>query len=117
MFFEVPLELYDEIRTRLTEAVGDENYFSGTLAFPFKGIFCRLRTSVIVYRRTERLPEGTFSVIDDLVPVWWEFHSSSAQSAQTFSPFILPNESPTKNSHPHRSHRSPAPSSPQTLSP
>lgn len=87
MFFEVPLELYDEIRTRLTEAVGDENYFSGTLAFPFKGIFCRLRTSVIVYRRTERLPEGTFSVIDDLVPVWWEFHIESDEAGEVLNDF------------------------------
>lgn len=87
MFFEVPLELYDEIRTRLTEAVGDENYFSGTLAFPFGGIFCRLRTSVIVYRRTERLPEGTFSVIDDLVPVWWEFHIESDEAGEVLNDF------------------------------
>lgn len=87
MFFEVPLELYDEIRTRLTEAVGDENYFSGTLAFPFGDIFCRLRTSVIVYRRTERLPEGTFPVIDDLVPVWWEFHTESDDAGEVLNDF------------------------------
>ncbi len=87
MFFEVPLELYDEIRTRLTEAVGDDNYFSGTLAFPFEGISCRLRASVIVYRRTERLPEGTFSVIDDLVPVWWEFHTESDDAGEMLNDF------------------------------
>ncbi len=87
MFFEVPLELYDEIRTRLTEAIGDENYFSGTLTFPFEGISCRLQTSVIVYRRTERLPEGTFSVIDDLVPVWWEFHTESDDAGEMLNDF------------------------------
>ncbi len=87
MFFEVPLELYDEIRTRLTEAIGDENYFSGTLAFPFEGISCRLRASVIVCRRTERLPEGTFSVIDDLVPVWWEFHTESDDAGEMLNDF------------------------------
>ncbi len=87
MFFEVPLELYDEIRTRLTEAVGDKNYFSGTLAFLFEGISCRLRTSVIVCRRTERLPEGTFSVIDDLVPVWWEFHTESDDAGEMLNDF------------------------------
>ncbi len=87
MFFEVPLELYDEIRARLTEAIGDENYFSGTLTFPFEGIFCRLQTSVIVYRRTERLPEGTFSVITDLVPVWWEFHTESDDAGEMLNDF------------------------------
>ncbi len=87
MFFEVPPELYDEIRTRLTEAVGDENYFSGTLTFPFEDISCRMRTSVIVYRRTERLPEGTFSVIDDLVPVWWEFRTESDDAGEMLNDF------------------------------
>ena len=71
MFLTVTPELYQEILARLTDAIGDRNYFSGSLEFVFEGIACRLRTSVIVYRRTELLPEGTFEVIDDLVPVWW----------------------------------------------
>ncbi len=87
MFFEVPPELYDEIRTRLAEAISDENYFSGTLTFPFEDISCRLRTSVIVHRRTERLPEGTFSVITDLVPVWWEFHTESDDAGEMLNDF------------------------------
>ncbi|MDE5963388.1 MAG: hypothetical protein K2G58_05120 [Alistipes sp.] len=87
MFFTVTPELYDETSARLFELIGDENYFSGSLNFVFEGVSCRLRTSVIVYRRTERLPEGTFSVIVDLVPVWWEFHTESDEAGEMLNDF------------------------------
>ena len=72
----------------MTDAIGDRNYFSGVFGVCFsKGIACRLRTSVIVYRRTELLPEGTFEVIDDLVPVWWEFHTESDEAGEMLNDF------------------------------
>ncbi len=36
----------------------------------------RLVLSAIVYRRTDRRPEGERRPIADIVPVWWEFHTS-----------------------------------------
>ncbi len=87
MFLTVTPELYQEILARLTDAIGDRNYFSGSLEFVFEGIACRLRTSVIVSRRTELLPEGTFEVIDDLVPVWWEFHTESDEAGEMLNDF------------------------------
>lgn len=77
MHYSVPPALYEETFSRLAEAIGSRNYFSGTVSFPFEHVACRLTTSVIVYRRTESLPEGDFDVIDDLVPVWWEFHTET----------------------------------------
>lgn len=87
MFFTVTPELYDETSARLCELIGDADYFSGSAAFVFEGVACRLRISVIVYRRTERLPEGTFSVITDLVPVWWEFHTESDEEGEMLNDF------------------------------
>lgn len=87
MFYSVTPELYNETLTRLTEAIGADNYFSGTVEFVFDDITCRLRTSVIVYRRTERLPEGDASVITDLVPVWWEFHTESDDAGEMLNDF------------------------------
>ena len=82
MFYPVTPRLYQETLNRLTEAIGAANYYSGAIAFDFEGIACRLVTSVIVYRRTERLPEGDFSVVTDLVPVWWEFHTESDEEGE-----------------------------------
>lgn len=73
--YSVTPELYLETAERLTEAAGDAGYFSGSVAFVFGGVACRLRTSVIVYRRRESLPEGEREAVSDLVPVWWEFHT------------------------------------------
>ena len=76
MIYSVSSELYLEVAARLLEAVGDSSYFSGSLSFPFGDAECRLTTSVIVYRRRERLPEGDRDAVVDLVPVWWEFHTT-----------------------------------------
>lgn len=69
-------ELYRETAVRLADAIDGENYFSGSLSFRFGDAECRLTASVIVYRRRESLPEGILTPISDLVPVWWEFHTT-----------------------------------------
>lgn len=76
MMYSVSTELYLEVASRLRDAIGDGSYFSGTLAFDFGGVACRLTASVIVYRSQSRYPEGDRDEIADLVPVWWEFHTS-----------------------------------------
>ena len=76
MMYSVSSELYLEVAARLAEAIGGGSYFSGSLSFAFGDTECRLTASVIVYRRRERLPEGDRDAIADLVPVWWEFHTS-----------------------------------------
>lgn len=75
MNYSVSSELYLEVLAHLIESIGTESYFSGSFSFPCGEIECRLTASVLVYRRTERLPEGESEVISDLVPVWWEFHT------------------------------------------
>ena len=76
MMYSVSTELYLEVASRLRDAIGDGSYFSGTLTFDFGGVACRLTASVIVYRSQTRYPEGDRDEIADLVPVWWEFHTS-----------------------------------------
>lgn len=80
-------ELYDLAAERLIEGIGRSDYFSGTVAFDFEGVECRLTASLIVYRRSERLPEGDGSPVADIVPVWWEFHTfvGGVESLNDFS--------------------------------
>lgn len=75
MDYSVSTELYHATAVRLLEAIGPAGYFSGSLTFDFDGVECRLTTSVMVYRRAERYPEGPCDAVADLVPVWWEFHT------------------------------------------
>lgn len=77
MFYSVSSHLYEEALREIKEAIGGENYFSGTIRFRFAEMDCWLRVSVIVYRQKEVFPEGVDHKIVDLVPVWWEFHTEN----------------------------------------
>ena len=87
MFYSVIPALYEEIRIRLTDAVGTAGYFSGLLTFDFGDVACTLRCSLIVCRRSERLPEGTFDRLTDLLPVWWEFHTVLPDGSEPLNDF------------------------------
>lgn len=76
MIYSISPELYREVAERLTDAVGPGSYFSGTLTFGFGGMECRLTASVIVYRSRVVQPDGAAEAITDLVPVWFEFHTT-----------------------------------------
>ena len=86
--YSVSPELYHEAAARLSDAIDGGDYFSwliicfvyfsGSLAFRFGDTDCRLTASVIVYRGRLSLPEGGQHPVTDLVPVWWEFHTTQA---------------------------------------
>lgn len=78
MIYSVSTELYLEVASRLGAAIGDGSYYSGTLSFAFDELECRLTASVLVYRERIRYPEGDRDEISDLVPVWWEFHTTDS---------------------------------------
>lgn len=80
-------ELYDLATDLLVERIGRSEYFSGTVEFEYGDVECRLTVSLIIYRSVERLPEGDRDCIGDVVPVWWEFHTSTdgAEELNDFS--------------------------------
>ncbi|MDE7069956.1 MAG: hypothetical protein K2O63_05515 [Alistipes sp.] len=80
-------DLYRTAARLLLERIGSLNYFSGTVCFDYGSQACRLVASIVVYRSVERSPEGTEERIDDLVPVWWEFHTcdESGERCNDFS--------------------------------
>lgn len=71
-------DLYRKTARLLLERIGAQNYFSGSISFGYGTRECRLVATIVVYRSVERLPEGEVERIDDLVPVWWEFHTSDS---------------------------------------
>lgn len=77
--YPVSSELYRQVAARLAEAVGNHGYFSGTVEGEAEGAAWRLTVSAIVYRNRVSQPEGTFDPISDFVPVWWEFHTLTAE--------------------------------------
>ena len=73
--YDVLPELYQEVATKIIEHVGRRGYYSDALDFEWDGVECHMVLSAVVYRRTEQYPEGESSVVADMVPVWWEFHT------------------------------------------
>lgn len=78
MTYPIIPELYGIVARRLLDEIGDKSYYSGSFSFEYGSRECRLAATLIVYRSMERMPEGDVERIDELVPVWWEFHTSDA---------------------------------------
>lgn len=77
--YTVSKELYGEVKARLEEAIDGESYFSGRIEGETAEVAWRLTASLIVYREPVLLPEGAEERIADLVPVWWEFHTTASE--------------------------------------
>ena len=71
----IPVSVYEEVADRLREALGMKDYFSGSIEAHDDDYDYRLTATLIVYRRRDGYAGCEFEAIDDLVPVWWEFHS------------------------------------------
>ncbi len=79
MIYSVTSKLNEEVAEELLRAIGDKNYFSGTVRVTSDdGVECCLKTSCVVYRRRCAMPEGEGEKIVSIVPVWWEFHTACA---------------------------------------
>lgn len=73
-------ELYEDTALLLAERLGCEaDYFSDSIRFTRGEWDYCLTTTLIVYRRTERAPDGVRRPLSDLVPVWWEFHTTGPE--------------------------------------
>lgn len=68
-------EVYDELAAELQSRIGDGSYFSGRVECLAGDVRIGLLATLIIYRRDDRRPDGTVSLISDVVPVWWECHA------------------------------------------
>ena len=75
--YEISDELYLELAERLLSLLAEENYYSGSMTFEWDSVVCRLVLSAFVYTERRLMPEGERRFIADVVPVWWEFHTST----------------------------------------
>ena len=74
-------DIYRLVADRLRDAVGNAEFFSGTIAVA-ADVDYTLRTTLLIYHREVSDESGSWSAIYDLVPVWWEFHSVTIDGEQ-----------------------------------
>lgn len=69
--------LYTALAEELTEKLRSLCFFSGSVEFESDDADIRFVATLILYFRTESFPEGLADVLDDVVPVWWELHTTT----------------------------------------
>ncbi len=74
---EISTENYSAFAAELREAIGDQEYFNGSVELDTEEFSARLVVTLVVYRRTETLPEGVRRPISNVVPVWWELTTTT----------------------------------------
>ena len=66
---------YYRVAEKIIEQTMGRNYFSGVLEFDLEEYSVRMVTTLMVYYRKELLPQGEVTLISDIIPVWWEYHT------------------------------------------
>lgn len=76
--YTISVKVYLEVAERLSALIGNLHYYSGAFEFESEGVLYRMIISAMIYRHRETLPEGReVDIIDNIIPVWWEFRSTT----------------------------------------
>lgn len=81
---------YTAIAEKLLAAIGEGEYYNGTVDYDNGSFTAALRTTLIIYREPlldPADPSRAATRITDIVPVWWEFHTygESGEAPNDFS--------------------------------
>lgn len=85
--YEISSALYSEVADRLRGYIDGKGYYSGSFEFDFEGIHCLMRLSGVIYRTRETIFGNQTHCIEDMVPVWWEFHTFNEEGVELLNEF------------------------------
>ncbi len=74
--------VYEKLAELLVEAIAYRSYFSEVICFEEPETDYSFSSTLMIYYRTEELPEGPTTVISNIVPIWWEFRSTTDYGEQ-----------------------------------
>ena len=81
---EITAREYEEIASRLTDAINGNTYFSGSIS----GEDWRMSADVMVYGHPDPLGSGEKETrMEKLVWIWWEFHTYDAEGDEMLNDF------------------------------
>lgn len=64
---------YRLLASELKERIGEADFFNSTVEYDTDRFYSTLTVTAIVYRSDVTAPQGRFSLIEDVMPVWWDF--------------------------------------------
>ena len=73
--YTISSKLYHQLAVHLVEQVGERGYYSGRFEFEFEGVWCEMILSAVVYRQNKPDEWASVCAVEDMIPVWWEFHT------------------------------------------
>lgn len=76
--YQISSTLYLEVLNHLVGQIDNKGYYSGSFELDFDDIRCRMTLSAVIYRSHNIDAEHGESSIEDIIPVWWEFHTITA---------------------------------------
>lgn len=75
--YTVSDQLYLEVAERFRSLSCGSDYVSGRIEFDFRDhVWCSMLVSAIIYRKRDRREDGDVWLTSDVIPVWWEFHTT-----------------------------------------
>ncbi|MFR9533890.1 MAG: hypothetical protein SNG49_03545 [Rikenellaceae bacterium] len=69
-------EIYEKLAILLEEKIEGKSFFSDRITFEDSATDYLFTATLMIYYTECRYPEGYENIIVDIVPVWWEFHST-----------------------------------------
>lgn len=76
--YKISPTLYREVLNHLIGQIDNKAYYSGSFDLDFDDIRCHIILSAVIYHSHDSYLEQEIPTIDDIIPIWWEFHSISA---------------------------------------
>ena len=76
--YQISSTLYLQVLNLLAGHIDNKGYYSGSFELDFDDIRCRMTLSAVIYRSKDIDAEYGKSSIEDIIPVWWEFHTKTA---------------------------------------
>ncbi len=70
-------ETYYRLAAAVCASLSNIYYFNGSVAVADGDAECRLTATLIIYRRNVDIFSDEYDSITDVIPVWWECHTTT----------------------------------------
>ncbi len=77
--FQITSTIYNSIAIKLLDSINPSTIFSGAIEFDSDDVNIKFVATIIPYYTHEYVPEGVIEILYDIVPVWWELHTTTQE--------------------------------------
>lgn len=77
--YQIRSIIYNRISDKLLDSINPSTIFSGAIEFSTDEVDVRFIATIIPFYNRECTFEGVIEVLHDIVPVWWELHTTTPE--------------------------------------